>query len=57
MADVIIDYGPSKYLQEGYAYSSTQIDFCDMTLVREGVCFADIESILRNEFDITLKRN
>ena len=57
VADVIIDYGPSKYLQEGYAYSSTQIDFRDMTLVREGVCFADIESILRNEFDITLKCN
>ena len=55
MADVIIDYGPSKYLQEGYAYSSTQIDFRDMTLVREGVCFAEIENILREKFDITLK--
>jgi tRNA A37 threonylcarbamoyladenosine synthetase subunit TsaC/SUA5/YrdC len=55
VADVIIDYGPSKYLQEGYAYSSTQIDFRDMTLVREGVCFAEIENILREKFDITLK--
>jgi tRNA A37 threonylcarbamoyladenosine synthetase subunit TsaC/SUA5/YrdC len=54
VADVIIDYGPSKYLQEGYAYSSTQIDFRDMTLVREGVCFAKIESILREEFNVTL---
>ena len=57
VAEVIIDYGPSKYLQRGYAYSSTQIDFRDMTLVREGVCFAEIEAILNKEFDINLKRN
>lgn len=57
VAEVIIDYGPSKYLQRGYAYSSTQIDFRDMTLVREGVCFPEITAILNEEFDISLKRN
>lgn len=56
VADIIIDYGPAKYLQQGYAYSSTQIDFRDMSLVREGVCFAEIEAILRDEFEIRLTR-
>ncbi len=56
VADVIVDYGPAKYLQEGYAYSSTQIDFRSMTLVREGVCFAEIARILHDQFGIELKR-
>lgn len=53
-ADIIIDYGPATYLQTGYAYASTQIDFRDMTLVRKGVCFDAIAGILNDEFGIDL---
>ena len=55
MADVIIDYGPSKYLQEGYAYSSTQIDFRTYTVVRKGVCYDRIAAIFMDEFGIELR--
>jgi tRNA A37 threonylcarbamoyladenosine synthetase subunit TsaC/SUA5/YrdC len=55
VADVIIDYGPSKYLQEGYAYSSTQIDFRTYTVVRKGVCYDRIAAIFMDEFGIELR--
>jgi len=54
-ADVIIDYGPSKYLQEGYAYSSTQIDFRTYDVVRKGVCYDRIAAIFQDEFAIALE--
>ena len=54
-ADIIIDYGPSKYLQEGYAYSSTQIDFRTNKVVRKGVCYDRIAAVFRDEFDIALE--
>ncbi len=53
-ADLVIDYGPSKYLQTGFALSSTQIDFRDMSVVRRGVCFDAIAAVFRDEFGIAL---
>lgn len=58
-ADVIIDYGPATYHEEGlaaeYALSSTQIDFENMCLVRKGICFPRISGIFRDEFGIELE--
>ena len=54
-ADIIIDYGPSKHLQEGYAYSSTQIDFRTYKVVRKGVCYDRIAAVFRDEFEIALE--
>jgi tRNA A37 threonylcarbamoyladenosine synthetase subunit TsaC/SUA5/YrdC len=57
-ADVIIDYGPSTYMENGlkgdFNFSSTQIDFRTMRLVRKGICFDPICAVLENEFGITL---
>ena len=59
VADVIIDYGPSTYMQNGldaeYALSSTQIDFQTMRLVRKGICFEPIRDVLKLEFGIELE--
>ncbi|MGY8990506.1 MAG: Sua5/YciO/YrdC/YwlC family protein [Rhodospirillales bacterium] len=57
-ADVIIDYGPSTYMENGlkgdFNFSSTQIDFRTMRLVRKGIFFDSICAVLENEFGITL---
>jgi tRNA A37 threonylcarbamoyladenosine synthetase subunit TsaC/SUA5/YrdC len=57
-ADIIIDYGPSTYMENGladdYNLSSTQIDFRTMRLVRKGICFDPICAVLNDEFGITL---
>lgn len=53
-ADLIIDYGDSKYRQPGFALSSTQIDFRTMRVVREGVCFDSIAAVFHDEFGIAL---
>jgi tRNA A37 threonylcarbamoyladenosine synthetase subunit TsaC/SUA5/YrdC len=54
-ADVVIDYGTSRYINaEGR--SSTMIDFRDFSIVREGVCFAQIRDVLRDEFGVELRR-
>ena len=52
-ADIVIDYGRSKY-HNAEGRSSTMIDFRDFSVVRQGVCFAEIAKILRNEFEIVL---
>lgn len=58
IADIIVDYGPSKYMQDGqseqYPLSSTQIDFRSLKLVRKGICFKKIQSIMKNEFRIKI---
>jgi tRNA A37 threonylcarbamoyladenosine synthetase subunit TsaC/SUA5/YrdC len=57
-ADIIIDYGPASYMDQGneadFPLSSTQIDFQNMRIVRRGICFDRIEECLRNEYGITL---
>jgi len=59
-ADVIIDYGDTKYMQNGlnaeYALSSTQIDFGTLRLVRKGICFDAIRDVLKDEFGVTLEQ-
>lgn len=59
VADVIIDYGPSKYIEDGLSgdhnLSSTQIDFRTMRLVRKGICFEPICKVLKDEFGITFE--
>ena len=53
-ADVVIDYGLSRY-HNPQGRSSTMIDFRDMSIVREGVCFEQIRDVIRNEFDVELR--
>jgi tRNA A37 threonylcarbamoyladenosine synthetase subunit TsaC/SUA5/YrdC len=55
IADIVIDYGPSKYANaEGL--SSTMIDFSTYRVQRAGVCFDAIAAVMKNEFGITLER-
>ena len=54
IADVVLDYGQSIY-HNSHGNSSTMIDFRDYRIVRRGVCFDEIEQVLRNEFSIFLK--
>jgi len=56
VADVKIDYGPSKFMQ-AKSISSTQIDFRTMKVVRFGTCYEQISNILRNEFGRELPPN
>ena len=53
-ADVVIDYGRSFY-HNPQGRSSTMIDFRDYTIVREGVCFAQIRDVMRDGFGVELK--
>ncbi len=59
VADVIIDYGPAAFMQNGlegdHNLSSTQIDFGAMRLVRKGICHEPIAAVLKDGFGITLK--
>jgi tRNA A37 threonylcarbamoyladenosine synthetase subunit TsaC/SUA5/YrdC len=54
VADLIIDYGPSKY-DKIKNTSSSQIDFGTMKVVRYGHCFDEIAAVLRNEFGVVLE--
>lgn len=54
VADIVIDYGPSKYANaEGL--SSTMIDFSTYRVQRAGVCFDKIAAVMKNQFNITLE--
>ena len=57
-ANIIINYGPASYMDRGieaeYARSSTQINFQNMRIVRRGICFGQIDKILREDFGISL---
>ena len=53
-ADIVVDYGRSRY-HNPQGRSSTMIDFRDMSIVREGVCFERIREVIREEFDVELK--
>jgi tRNA A37 threonylcarbamoyladenosine synthetase subunit TsaC/SUA5/YrdC len=53
-ADIVIDYGVSLY-HNAHGRSSTIIDFRDLSVVREGVCFEQIGDVLRTEFDVELR--
>jgi len=53
-ADVVIDYGRSRY-HNPQGRSSTMLDFRDMSIVREGVCFGQIRDVIRDEFGIGLR--
>ena len=52
-ADIVIDYGLSRY-HNPQGRSSTIIDFRDFSIVREGVCFAQIRDVMRDEFGVEL---
>lgn len=52
-ADIVIDYGLSRY-HNPQGRSSTMIDFRDFSIVREGVCFAQIRDVMRGEFGVEL---
>jgi tRNA A37 threonylcarbamoyladenosine synthetase subunit TsaC/SUA5/YrdC len=54
-ADIVIDYGRARY-HNPHARSSTMIDFRDLSVVREGVCFERIRDVIRDEFDIELRK-
>jgi tRNA A37 threonylcarbamoyladenosine synthetase subunit TsaC/SUA5/YrdC len=54
IADIVIDYGESKY-HNRFGHSSTMIDFRDFSIVRRGVCFDEIAHVLATEFSIILK--
>lgn len=53
-ADIVIDYGQSRY-HNPQGRSSTMIDFRDFSIVREGVCFAQIRDVMRAEFGVELQ--
>ena len=53
-ADIVIDYGLARY-HNPHGRSSTMIDFRDLSVVREGVCFERIREVIRDEFDIELR--
>ena len=53
-ADIVIDYGLSRY-HNPLGRSSTMLDFRDLSVVREGVCFERIRDVIREEFDIELR--
>jgi len=53
-ADIVVDYGTSRYMNpEGR--SSTMIDFRDFSIVRQGVCFDQIQAAMRDEFGVELR--
>ena len=54
ISDMVLDYGQSIY-HNVQGQSSTMIDFRDFSVVRKGVCFGEIENVLRDEFSIVLK--
>jgi tRNA A37 threonylcarbamoyladenosine synthetase subunit TsaC/SUA5/YrdC len=53
-ADIVIDYGLSHY-HNPLGRSSTMLDFRDLSIVREGVCFERIRDVIHDEFDIELR--
>jgi tRNA A37 threonylcarbamoyladenosine synthetase subunit TsaC/SUA5/YrdC len=55
VADLEIDYGPSKYAN-AQGLSSTMIDFSTYRVQRAGVCFEEIARIMQSRFDITLQK-
>ena len=54
IADIEIDYGPSKYANP-QGLSSTMIEFPTFRVQRAGVCFNKIAAVMKDEFGITLK--
>ena len=52
-ADIVIDYGPSRYCQSA-GLSSTQIDLRTMKVVRYGIVFDQIAAVLADEFGVVL---
>ena len=55
IADVVIDYGESKYAN-AHGLSSTMIDFTTYRVQRAGVCFDEIAAVMKNDFGVTLDR-
>ena len=55
IADLEIDYGPSKYANP-LGLSSTMIDFSTYRVQRAGVCFEDISNVMQRHFGITLQK-
>lgn len=55
IADIVVDYGPSKYANAD-GLSSTMIDFTTYRVQRAGVCFDAIAAVLKNEFGVALER-
>jgi len=55
IADVEIDYGLCHY-HNPQGLSSTMIDFSTMRVQRAGVCYAQIATILKDEFGVELGR-
>jgi tRNA A37 threonylcarbamoyladenosine synthetase subunit TsaC/SUA5/YrdC len=53
LADIVIDYGPSRYSTED-GRSSTMIDFSTFRVQRAGVCYKEIAEVLATEFGVTL---
>lgn len=54
IADIVVSYGRSKY-HNPEGRSSTMIDFRDFSVVREGVCFAQIADVMKREFGVELR--
>ena len=55
IADIVIDYGPSKYANP-HGLSSTMIDFTTYRVQRAGVCFEEIAAVMKNDFGVTLEK-
>jgi tRNA A37 threonylcarbamoyladenosine synthetase subunit TsaC/SUA5/YrdC len=55
IADLEIDYGPSKYANP-LGLSSTMIDFSTYRVQRAGVCFDEISNVMERRFGITLRK-
>lgn len=55
IADVVIDYGPSRYRSED-GVSSTMIDFANFRVQRAGVCYEQIARVLEQEFGVRLSK-
>lgn len=55
IADLEIDYGPSKYANP-LGLSSTMIDFSTYRVQRAGVCFEEISNVMERRFGITLHK-
>ena len=55
IADIEIDYGPSRYANP-LGLSSTMIDFSTYRVQRAGVCFEEISKVMESRFGISLKK-
>lgn len=55
IADIEIDYGPSKYANP-LGLSSTMIDFTTYRVQRAGVCFEEIAKVMESRFGIVLQK-